>query len=164
MRAWQGAGIGRPGAGQGRQTDLAQLTYDGAGRGLPAAAKFPGTIAFNVLAQAGNFVDDGSGRPTRSRSCATRAARSSASGPAGIRHLRAGPGVHRPQPSILAGSTARSWPAPALLEMPRRDRDGGAEPTAGRWSGPRSSVGSGRTDRTHWRSSSATTTCAREQH
>jgi aspartate-semialdehyde dehydrogenase len=29
--------------------------------GLPEASKFPGTIAFNVLAQAGNFVDDGSG-------------------------------------------------------------------------------------------------------
>ncbi|MGB3014733.1 MAG: aspartate-semialdehyde dehydrogenase [Candidatus Nanopelagicales bacterium] len=46
---------------KGSQADLAQLTYDGAAVELPAAAKFPGTIAFNVLAQAGNFVDDGSG-------------------------------------------------------------------------------------------------------
>jgi aspartate-semialdehyde dehydrogenase len=28
---------------------------------LPAPGKFPRTIAFNVVAQAGNFVDDGSG-------------------------------------------------------------------------------------------------------
>ena len=46
---------------KGSQSDLAQLTYDGAAVDLPNAAKFPGTIAFNVLAQAGNFVDDGSG-------------------------------------------------------------------------------------------------------
>jgi aspartate-semialdehyde dehydrogenase len=40
---------------------LPQLTYAGDAVGLPEASKFPGTIAFNVLAQAGNFVDDGSG-------------------------------------------------------------------------------------------------------
>lgn len=44
-----------------KDDDLPQLTYDGGAVGLPEASKFPGTIAFNVLAQAGNFVDDGSG-------------------------------------------------------------------------------------------------------
>ena len=44
-----------------RTTSLPGLTYDGGAVGLPEPAKFPGTIAFNVLAQAGNFVDDGSG-------------------------------------------------------------------------------------------------------
>ncbi|MCB0920225.1 MAG: aspartate-semialdehyde dehydrogenase [Actinobacteria bacterium] len=39
---------------------LPQLTYNGDAVALPDAAKFPGTIAFNVLPQAGNFVDDGS--------------------------------------------------------------------------------------------------------
>jgi len=40
---------------------LTSLTFDGAAVDLPDPAKFPGHIAFNVLAQAGNFVDDGSG-------------------------------------------------------------------------------------------------------
>ena len=45
----------------GVKDDLSRLTYDGAAVALPDAAKFPQTIAFNVVAQAGNFVDDGSG-------------------------------------------------------------------------------------------------------
>mgnify|MGYP000865860226 FL=1 len=45
----------------GAKDDLAQLTYDGDAVELPEPAKFPGPIAFNVLPQAGNFVDDGSG-------------------------------------------------------------------------------------------------------
>jgi aspartate-semialdehyde dehydrogenase len=44
-----------------KDDNLPQLTYDGAAVGLPDPSKFPGTIAFNVLAQAGSFVDDGSG-------------------------------------------------------------------------------------------------------
>ena len=40
---------------------LAQLTYSGDAVGLPEPSKFPGTIAFNVLPQAGNFTDDGTG-------------------------------------------------------------------------------------------------------
>ncbi len=40
---------------------LPRLTFDGDAVGLPVPSKFPGTIAFNVLAQAGNFVGDGSG-------------------------------------------------------------------------------------------------------
>ncbi|MGA0272190.1 MAG: aspartate-semialdehyde dehydrogenase [Ilumatobacteraceae bacterium] len=39
----------------------AGLTHDGAAVDFPAPAKFVSTIAFNVLAQAGSFVDDGSG-------------------------------------------------------------------------------------------------------
>ncbi len=44
-----------------KDDNLPGLTYDGGAVGLPEPSKFPGTIAFNVLAQAGNFVDDGSG-------------------------------------------------------------------------------------------------------
>jgi aspartate-semialdehyde dehydrogenase len=44
-----------------KDDSLPQLTYDGSAVGLPEPAKFPQTIAFNVVAQAGNFVDDGSG-------------------------------------------------------------------------------------------------------
>ena len=39
----------------------AALTYDGGAVTHPAPDKFPGPIAHNVLAQAGSFVDDGSG-------------------------------------------------------------------------------------------------------
>ncbi len=39
----------------------AGLTHDGAAVDFPAPAKFASTIAFNVLAHAGSFVDDGSG-------------------------------------------------------------------------------------------------------
>ncbi|HQR80257.1 MAG TPA: aspartate-semialdehyde dehydrogenase, partial [Actinomycetota bacterium] len=45
----------------GAKDDLTQLTYAGDAVALPEPAKFPGPIAFNVLAQAGSFVDDGSG-------------------------------------------------------------------------------------------------------
>jgi len=40
---------------------LPDLTFRAGAVRLPAAAKFPRTVAFNVVAQAGNFVDDGSG-------------------------------------------------------------------------------------------------------
>ncbi len=39
----------------------AALTHDGQAVEFPAAVKFPKTIAFNVIPQAGGFVDDGSG-------------------------------------------------------------------------------------------------------
>ncbi len=39
----------------------ASLTFDGAAVSHPVPNKFPGPIAHNVLAQAGSFVDDGSG-------------------------------------------------------------------------------------------------------
>ncbi len=45
----------------GAKDDLGQLTYDGSAVDLPVGEKFPQTIAFNVVAQAGNFVDDGTG-------------------------------------------------------------------------------------------------------
>ena len=38
----------------------AALTFDGAGVEMPAPAKFPGPVAFNVLPLAGSIVDDGS--------------------------------------------------------------------------------------------------------
>lgn len=41
--------------------DLAALTRDGAAVEFPAAAKFPRTIAFDVVPFAGNLVDDGRG-------------------------------------------------------------------------------------------------------
>ncbi len=39
--------------------EAARLTYDGAAVDFPTAVKFPTTIAFNVIPQAGSFVDDG---------------------------------------------------------------------------------------------------------
>ena len=41
--------------------DAAALTHDGRAVDFPAAVKFPTTIAFNVIPQAGTFVDDGLG-------------------------------------------------------------------------------------------------------
>ncbi len=41
--------------------EAASLTFDGAALGHPAPRTFPGPIAHNVLAQAGSFMDDGSG-------------------------------------------------------------------------------------------------------
>jgi len=41
--------------------DAADLTHDGRAVDFPAAAKFPTTIAFNIIPQAGTFVDDGLG-------------------------------------------------------------------------------------------------------
>jgi aspartate-semialdehyde dehydrogenase len=39
--------------------EAAALTHDGAAVSFPPAEKFPKTIAFNVIPQAGSFVDDG---------------------------------------------------------------------------------------------------------
>jgi aspartate-semialdehyde dehydrogenase len=39
--------------------DAAALTHDGAAVTFPPAEKFPTTIAFNVIPQAGSFIDDG---------------------------------------------------------------------------------------------------------
>ncbi|MEO6317874.1 MAG: aspartate-semialdehyde dehydrogenase [Acidimicrobiales bacterium] len=41
--------------------DAGALTHDGAAVDFPPAVKFPTTIAFNVIPQAGSFVDDGLG-------------------------------------------------------------------------------------------------------
>ena len=41
--------------------DAAKLTHDGSAVAFPAPKKYVRPIAFNVVAQAGNFVDDGSG-------------------------------------------------------------------------------------------------------
>ena len=39
--------------------EAAALTHDGAAVSFPPAEKFPKTIAFNVIPQAGRFIDDG---------------------------------------------------------------------------------------------------------
>ena len=39
--------------------DTIQLVHDGSAIDFPVATKFPATIAFDVIPQAGNFVDDG---------------------------------------------------------------------------------------------------------
>ena len=58
--------------------DAIGLVHDGRAVEFPEAHKFPRTIAFDVIPLAGSIVDDGdSARPTRRRSSATRAARSS---------------------------------------------------------------------------------------
>jgi len=40
---------------------IAELTHDGSAIDFPAPASFPDTIAFNVIPEAGDFADDGSG-------------------------------------------------------------------------------------------------------
>ena len=55
------------------------LAFDGRAVDFPAPNKYVAPIAFNVVPMAGSVVDDGSGRPTKSRRCVTRVARSSAS-------------------------------------------------------------------------------------
>jgi aspartate-semialdehyde dehydrogenase len=42
-------------------SDAAALTHDGRALEFPPASKFPKTIAFNVIPQAGSFIDDGLG-------------------------------------------------------------------------------------------------------
>ena len=135
--AWQGAGIGRPG-GQGQPDRSGATHLRRRGRGVAGLRPVPGTIAFNVLAGR-NFVDDGSGETDEEQKLRNESRKI-----LGIADLRvSGTCVRVPvftghSLSISRSSTARSpWPAPApCCKMPRRDRDGGAEPTAGRWSGP----------------------------
>ena len=87
--------------------------------GVPAPSKYVAPIGFNVIPLAGSLVDDGSGRPTRIRSCATRAARSWYPGPGGQRHLRAGAGLHRAlavdqrrvRPAARRRRLANCWPS-----------------------------------------------------
>ena len=54
---------------------IEELTYSGDAVEFPAPNKYISPIAFNVVAQAGSFLDDGSGRLTKKPSCATRHAR-----------------------------------------------------------------------------------------
>ncbi len=59
------------------QGDTLRLVHDGSAVDFPQPEKYIAPIAFDVIPFAGNLVDDGSTRPTRRRSSATRAARSS---------------------------------------------------------------------------------------
>lgn len=45
----------------------AELTHDGSAIDLPSGSSFPDTIAFNVIAEAGAFVDDDSGETVEER-------------------------------------------------------------------------------------------------
>ena len=56
--------------------DLMGLIHSGRAVEFPKPEKFPRTIAFNVIPQAGNFVDDGLGETDEERSFATRPAKS----------------------------------------------------------------------------------------
>ncbi len=59
--------------------EAASLTFDGTNVEFPPPIVFADTVAHNVLPVAGHLLETGAERPTRSRSSATRAARSSAS-------------------------------------------------------------------------------------
>ena len=127
----------------------------------------PTTIAFNVIPQAGDFVGD-DGETDRGGQAPQRDPQDPRPpGPAGLRHLRAGPRVHRPlavdQRRVRAPAERRAGHrAPGRRPRRRPDRRPHAARRGGHRSHPRR-AGSGRTrrSRTAWPSSSAATTSAR---
>ena len=70
-QAVSGAGVSGVAELQGQLTaagnDASDLTYNGSAIHFPAHAEFPGTIGFNVVPQAGDFVDDGTGETVEER-------------------------------------------------------------------------------------------------
>ena len=150
----------------------AELTHDGSA--VDASRRRRSTsrpIAFNVLPMAGSVVDDGSLRDRRGAEAPQREPQDPRHPrPAGLRHLRAGAGVHRAlavdQRRVRRGRCRSSGPpscsptAPGVRAVRRPDA------AAGRRAATRAtSAGSGRTRASTaaagWRCSSATTTCAR---
>ena len=106
-----------------------QLVHDGSALEYPAPVKYVAPIAFNVVPLAGSLVDDGRGRPTRTRSCATRAARSWASpnsrSPAPACGCRCSPALavdqRRVRPVAVGGpraGTARGRAGVKLVDVP----------------------------------------------
>ena len=76
--------------------DAAALTHDGAAVTFPAPQKFARPIAFNVLPLAGKLVDDGSLETDEEQKLRNESRKIlGIPGPARLRHVRAGAGVHR---------------------------------------------------------------------
>ena len=147
-----------------------ELAYDGSAVSFPDPVKYVDTIAHNVLPLAGSIVDDGEFETDEEKKLRNETRKILGHPrPAGLRHLRAGAGVHRPQPV----DQRRVRPAP---DGRARDRAAGARrpasssPTCRRRCTPRAATrrtsdASGRTPASPtsagWCCSSATTTCAR---
>ena len=118
-----------------------ELAYDGAAVTFPEPQKYVAPIAFNVLPMAGSIVDDGSTRPTRSRSCATSRARSSASptcgSPASACACRSSPATRwRSTPSSRGahassapGRSSRARPASSSADVPTPLQAAGQDPS-----------------------------------
>ena len=136
----------------------------------PSRSSTPAPSPTTCVPLAGSIVDDGLGRDRRGEEAAQRVAQDPRDPrPAGLRHLRAGPGLHRP----LAGDQRRVRAAADRRAGPRAARRGAgrrADRHTRRRSRPpartrRTSAGCGRTPASTttagWRCSSATTTCAR---
>ncbi len=147
-----------------------ELAYDGSAVAFPEPGKYARTIAYNVLPMAGSIVDDGLPRDRRGAEAPQRVAQDPRPPrPRGLRHLRAGAGLHRP----LAGDQRRVRLGHAGRAGPRAARDrrpGSSSPTSPRRTRPpaatrRTSAACGRTPACPGtvvsRSSSATTTSAR---
>ena len=81
-----------------------ELAYDGEAVAFPEPVKYARTIAYNVLPLAGTIVDDGLEETDEEQKLRNESPQDPRHpGPAGLRHLRAGPGLHRP----LAGDQCR---------------------------------------------------------
>ena len=147
-----------------------ELAYDGSAVAFPDPVKYARTIAYNVLPMAGSIVDDGLHETDEEQKLRNESRKILGHPrPAGLRHLRAGPGLHRPlagdQRRVRRADAGRARPG-AARRRPRRGalRHPHAAP-GGRATTRRTSVASGRTRASTttaaWRSSSPTTTCAR---
>jgi aspartate-semialdehyde dehydrogenase len=75
--------------------DTINLVHDGAAVEFPAHEKFPKTIAFDVIPQAGSFVDDGLFETDEEKKLQRVAQDSRTARPACERYLRSGTGFHR---------------------------------------------------------------------
>ena len=129
------------------------LTYDGEAVEFPAPAKFARPIAFNVLPLAGKVRRRRLGRDRRGAEAPQREPQDPrAPGPARLRHVRAGAGVHRPlavasTPSSSGRSArpgpARCWPprpGVELVDIPTPLQAAGQRPELRRAHPPRPAV------------------------
>ncbi len=104
--------------------DAEQLVHDGSALHFPEPKAYVAPIAFNVVPLAGKLVDDDSGETDEDQKLRSESRKIlGIPGPAGQRHLRAGPGVHR----ALAVDQCRVRPTAFAAACPRdpRRRAGG---------------------------------------
>ena len=79
--------------------DMTALTHDGSAVTLPAPTKYVAPIAFDVIPLAGSIVDDGSGETDEEQKLRNESPQDPRDpGSRRLGHVRARPGVHRPQP------------------------------------------------------------------
>ena len=149
----------------------AALTHDGSAVEFPEPKKYVRPIAFNVVAQAGNFVDDGSGETDEEQKLRNES-RKILSIPEllVVRNLCPGTGFHRAlavdQRRVQRAAQSVEQATDLLADAPGRRADRRAEPVAGGRIRPvlrRPDPDRSRASRTvaGWCCSSPTTTCAR---